>query len=154
MAGYDPRGGSRIVHSGTFNANPVTAAAGLAALEAYDEAAVEHVNDLGASLATRARAVIDDHQLPIRINQEGSLFNLYLTDEPVETRRDATRSDSELQHRIYMEMLDEGVRIVPKLMGCLSTPMTESDIDTFVDAFDHALERTAPEIEARMAGHD
>jgi hypothetical protein len=37
MAPYDPRGGSEIVHSGTFNANPVTAAAGLATLEEFDE---------------------------------------------------------------------------------------------------------------------
>ena len=149
MAGYDPRGGSSIVHSGTFNANPVTAAAGLAALEAYDQAAVSRINELGARLEENTEAVIDDHDLPIQVQRVGSLFNIYLTAEPVEDYRDAIRTDEELQRRIHMELLDEGMRVAPKLMGAISTPMAESEIDEFVDSFDATLDRVRPAFEVR-----
>lgn len=149
MAGYDPRGGADITHSGTFNANPVTAAAGLAALEAYDEAAVDHVNDLAADLADRAREIRDDHGIELRVNQYASLFNFYLTPSTVHNYRDTTRAADDLTTELYFALLSEGVRLAPKLMGCTSTAMDETHIEEFADGLDTALERIRPELEAR-----
>lgn len=148
MAPYDPRGGSDVVHSGTFNANPVTAAAGLATLENFDESEVERLNELGEDLARASRDVIDDRGMNLQFNRVGSLFNLYLTPRPVETFRDEGGSE-ELEHRLFHELLSEGVRVAPKLMGCLSTPMGESEVDRFVEALDTALGRVRPAFETR-----
>lgn len=149
MEGFDPRGGSRITHSGTFNANPVTATAGLTALEAYDEAEVERINDLGKTLAEMIRSAGDNHGISLQVNQFGSLFKVYLANDPVENYRDSLQSASDLEKELYFELLSEGIRLAPKLMGALSTPMTEDEINECADAFDTALERLRPQIEAR-----
>lgn len=149
LSGYNPQGGSDIVHSGTFNANPVTAAAGLAALEAYDEAAVEQVNKLGAELAQRSRKVIADNGLSLQVNQMGSLYNMYLSDTPVRSYRDKLASSKELKHLVHLGLLNEGIRIAPKLMGAISTSMNQSEVDQFVNVLDSVLNRLKPEFETR-----
>lgn len=149
MEPYDPRGGSSIVHSGTFNANPVTAAAGLAALRRFDAAAVDRLDALGERLASEARECAAERGVDLRVNRAGSLFNVYLSDEPVEQYRDEPGDVEELRHMLFLELLDEGVRLAPKLMGCLSTPMTGAEVETFVSAFGAALDRLRPEFEAR-----
>lgn len=149
MAGYDPRGGADVYHSGTFNANPVTAAAGTAALEAYDPDAVARLNDLSSSLVERSREVAADRGYDLCLNHRGSLFNIYLTNGPVEDYRDVAAAHDGLTEELYFELHTRGVRLAPKLMGCLSTPMGESDVDTFVEAFDASLAALKPTVERR-----
>lgn len=148
MAPFDPRGGADIVHSGTFNANPVTAAAGLAALENFDENEVERLNQLGAYLADSSRDVIEGRGLNIQVNRVGSLFKLYLTPDPVRTFRDKGGHE-ELERQLFHELLGEGVRLSSGLMGCLSTPMDEAAVDQFTEALDTALGRLSPAFETR-----
>lgn len=148
MAPYDPRGGSDIVHSGTFNANPVTASAGLATLEAYDSEAVTRLNDLAGTLVTGVRDVTIDRGLDLQINQSGSLFNVYLSPTPIEDYRGKSEPEA-LVHELFLTLLNDGIRLAPKLMGCLSTPMGEAAVNRFIEAFDDALGMLKPEFEAR-----
>jgi glutamate-1-semialdehyde 2,1-aminomutase len=149
MAPYDPRGGSSIVHSGTFNANPVTAAAGLAALRRFDADAVDRLDALGEQLVRGVRESAAERGVDLQVNRAKSLFNVYLSDGPVGSYRDEPGDVAELRHMLFLELLDEGVRLAPKLMGSLSTPMTETEVGTFVSAFGAALDRLKPEFEAR-----
>ena len=149
MEVYDPRGGSDVVHSGTFNANPVTAAAGIAALEAYTPEEIDRLNGLCEILVSRSRELVDDHGLEVQINQYGSLFNVYLTDEAVRDYRTAHGAHDGLTNELYLELLTEGVRLAPKLMGSLSTPMDEDDVETFLETFDTALGRLRPKFERK-----
>lgn len=148
MTGFDPRVGA-IPHGGTFNGNPVTATAGLAALERYTPGEVERLNDLASSLADRCESVADDHGVAVAVNTAGSLFNIYLSDAPVCNYRDAAKSPGELERQLYFALLDRGVRVVPKLFGSLSTPMDETHVETFVTAFDEALGELYEEFEMR-----
>jgi glutamate-1-semialdehyde 2,1-aminomutase len=148
MSGFDPRGGPEIVHSGTFNANPVTAAAGLAAMEAYTAEEAGRINDLAADIVARSRETFDDHGIAAEITHYGSLFNVYLTDGPVEDYRTAHASHHGLEERLYFELLEEGIRTAPKLMGCTSTAMDEAEADAFVEGLDAALGRLRPAVEA------
>ena len=147
MSLYDPRGGSDVVHSGTFNANPVTATAGYTALQKYDADAIERLNDLGAELAEDLRARADEVGISLQINQVGSLFNVYLSPDPVRSVREKPDGVDALQHRLFLELLDEGVRLAPKLMGSLSTPMDETERTEVADAFETVLRRLRPEFE-------
>lgn len=148
MEPYDPRGGSAIVHSGTFNANPVTAAAGLAALEAFDADEVARLNDLAERLASGTRDVVADRGIQVQVNQAGSLFNIYLTPTPVTDYRGKSEPAS-LVHELFVALLNQGVRLAPKLMGCLSTPMGQPAVTRFVETFDDVLATMEPEIRAR-----
>ena len=148
MSPYDPRGGSDIVHSGTFNANPVTAAAGLTALREFDADAVSRLNGLGEDLAENLRAAADRVGVALRVNRAGSLFNVYLSADPVRSDRETPPLD-DVRHDLFLELLDEGVRLSPKLMGSLSTPMGRAEIARVGDAFEAALERLRPTLEVR-----
>jgi glutamate-1-semialdehyde 2,1-aminomutase len=148
MDPYDPRGGADIVHSGTFNANPVTAAAGLRTLEKFDRSAIGQINSLTKSLVKEARDVVDDHEIGIQITHSGSLFNIYFSDDPVKSYREAARSPKALERMLFLTLLNEGIRLAPKLMGSLSTPIDEDECEEFVDAFDTAIERLRPTLEA------
>ena len=50
MGVLDPRRAGNVPHAGTFSANPVTCAAGLAALDLLDQAAIDRINALGDRL--------------------------------------------------------------------------------------------------------
>jgi glutamate-1-semialdehyde 2,1-aminomutase len=70
MAVMDPRLGGAMPHAGTFSANPVTMAAGLAALDLLDETATRRLNALGEDLRARVAA------LGYAVAGRGSLFRL------------------------------------------------------------------------------
>ena len=134
MSLFDPTSHGEVAHSGTFNANPVTMRAGLAAMEGFDPDAVARVNGLTESLVERVRAVFRDHDIDARVTRSGSLFNLYFTDRPVTDYRSKVSSSSTKEQRLFHLLLNEGVRMAPGLMGAVSTPMTEAEVDGFVDA--------------------
>ena len=62
MAFYDPRkGGARISQGGTFNANPVTMAAGVATLNALTPEAYTRLEALAQRLAGGISRLLDQH---------------------------------------------------------------------------------------------
>jgi glutamate-1-semialdehyde 2,1-aminomutase len=65
MSMFDPRDGV-LAHSGTFNNNVVTMAAGCTGIDLYNEAEVKRLNALGDSLRTGLQAIL----LRYQINQE------------------------------------------------------------------------------------
>lgn len=134
MSLFDPTSHGEVAHSGTFNANPVTMRAGLAAMEGFDHDAVARVNGLTDSLVERVRAVFQDHDVDARVTHSGSLFNLYFTDRAVTDYRSKASSSSTKEQRLFHLLLSEGIRMAPGLMGAISTPMTEAEVDRFVDA--------------------
>ena len=116
MALFDPRRDDRIGHGGTFNANPLTMAAGLATLaeltpdrfDALEALAGELEAGVNARTAATAAVV-------------GSLFRIELPDR------------SHLPD-LHLGLLANGILMTPRGMGCLSTPMTSAEIGAFVDA--------------------
>src|SRR5204863_7713672 len=56
---FDPRNGKpKLGHGGTFNANPMTMAAGAAAMRLFDEPAFDRLSVLGERLRSGLREVI------------------------------------------------------------------------------------------------
>src|SRR5215467_9490418 len=78
MSVFDPRdGGPRAPHGGTFNANPVTMAAGLAAMRLLDRRAFERLDDLGAKLRGGLADCFKRAGVPSAVTGMGSLFRLH-----------------------------------------------------------------------------
>src|SRR5207302_7285007 len=60
MSVFDPRSGKPAVpHGGTFNANPVTMAAGLAAMRLLDEKAFDRLDEVGGKLRSGMAACFE-----------------------------------------------------------------------------------------------
>ncbi|MFB6222040.1 MAG: aspartate aminotransferase family protein [Halolamina sp.] len=139
MALFHPEDGS-IKHSGTFSANPATMAGGIETLAAFDADVIAHINDLGGTLRERLRATAADvnPDVPVTVTGKGSLFQIHLAEGPI-THAEAAAEKSAASKRLFMAMRNEGIFMAPRGMGNLSTPMTETELDRFVDAFEAAL---------------
>ena len=142
MAVFDPRDGKPAVpHGGTFNANPVTMAAGLAAMRLMDEAAYARLDEMGETLRSGLRACLERAGVPGAVTGMGSLFRIHPSDRVLVDYRSAVADDAEKQRldRLHRALLDHGVLISPTGLGCLSTAVTEAEIEYFLEIVNHCV---------------
>ncbi len=143
MAVFDAEGKRAMVpQGGTFSANPLSMVAGLAAMQALDEAAFAHLEHLGDSLRKRLTDRIAQRQAPFCITGAASLFRIHAKVGPP---RDFRESFSTPEEAVVLDDLTrlfaaEGIILPKAAAACLSTPMTEGEIDLIVGVFDRFLE--------------
>ena len=118
MARFDPRRDDRIGHGGTFNANPLTMAAGLATLAEMTPDCYDALELLAADLQTKLEGVLSETGTAGSVTRAGSLFHLHVDD----------------QGSLHLALLNNGILSTQRGMGCLSVPMTSAEIDAYVDA--------------------
>lgn len=146
MAVFDPSRGSVLApHGGTFNANPVTMAAGRVAMEKLPREEFARLDRLGEQLRESLAEVMDGERVAGQVTGAGSLFNIHLHDRPLRDYRSAVESSAERARRgaLHRALVSNGVVMSPTLFGCISTPMGEAEVHTFVDAFGRALRESA-----------
>ncbi|MBI2161137.1 MAG: aspartate aminotransferase family protein [Candidatus Rokubacteria bacterium] len=132
---YDPRrGGARISHGGTFNANPVTMAAGVATLNALTPEAYARLDALGDRLRGGVARLLAATRRKGQVSGAGSLFWLHWTTEPLTDYRSARPKDAEAPMRVFLGLLNEGILLTQRGLGACSLAMTDTDVDRFVNA--------------------
>jgi glutamate-1-semialdehyde 2,1-aminomutase len=140
MEVFDPgTRGPRIASGGTFSGNPVTMAAGLAAMQAMTPEAFARLDALGARLRARLDEVFRASGVPGQARGEGSLFRLLLSDRPLRSYRDLDPGAGSRAYRLFEALLDEGVLVGANGLGCLSTPMGEGEVDALAEVVARAL---------------
>ncbi len=139
---YDPRrGGARISHGGTFNANPVTMAAGVATLGALTPEAYERLDALGERLRGGVMRLLAATRRKGQVSGAGSLFWLHWTAEPLVDYRSTRPKDAEAPMRVFLGLLNEGVLLTQRGLGACSLAMTDMDVDRLVNALARVLAR-------------
>lgn len=139
---YDPRGGQpRISQGGTFNANPLTMAAGLATLEALTPEAYARLDALGERLRSGVTRLLAATRRKGQVTGAGSLFWLHWTASPLTDYRSTRPRDPNLGAQIFMGLLNEGIVLTPRGLGACSLAMTDDDIDRFINALARVLAR-------------
>jgi glutamate-1-semialdehyde 2,1-aminomutase len=138
MALFDPAS-ARLHHSGTFNANPATLAAGIAALDSLTEEAIAHINQLGERLRSRLREVIGTAGIDAQLTGIGSLLGIHFTRGPIRNYRDVLDAPRNLLSILHLLLLNRGIMTAPRGLFCTSTVMSGTDIDQFVDAFEDSI---------------
>ena len=142
MALFDPSHGPPVIpHPGSYNANPVSLAAGLATMELLSRDAVARLNATGDRLRAGLTGVFAEAGIPVSVTGLGSLFGMHLTEGPVRTIRDAARADAALRHRIFLGLYVEGILLDPRGVGTLSTAIGEPEIEEFLAALRAVLSR-------------
>lgn len=129
----------KVLLSGTFHAHPVTLAAGVATLETLTEEAIDDLNAQGDSIASWFRDASKQLQHPVQMTRAGSIFNFHFNGSRIPDYRSARMSDSTATRWLHLALLNEGILIGPRGIGCLSTPVTESHLETFRVAVDNAF---------------
>jgi glutamate-1-semialdehyde 2,1-aminomutase len=144
MAVFDPRGGKPAVpHGGTFNANPVTMAAGLAAMRLMDVANFRRLEEMGDKLREGIAGCFKDAGVPGSVTGLGSLFRIHPTARAMVDYRSTWAEPEEAQRlaRIVRYLLDHGVLISPTGLGCVSTVMGDAELETFLEVFFRAVKQ-------------
>jgi glutamate-1-semialdehyde 2,1-aminomutase len=142
---YDPRE-KKMYHSGTFNGNAISLAAGVATILAYDQTQVNYVNELGTMFKQKLKHVTKKIGVHVEINGIGSLYNTVFTNKAVVNYRDMAQSHEGLNQLLFMTLLTKGVFIATRGMFCMSTAMKESDIDYAIAKIEESLKEMMPVI--------
>ncbi len=144
MALLDPTmGPPKVVSGGTYSANPLTMAAGLAAMEQLTPEVYARLDALGERLRTGANAVFAERGEAAQLTGDGSLFRIVMTSTPIVDYRAAREGAAQLERlgQLHLNLLDEGFIVSSSGLGCLSTPMGEAEVDCFVDGLRRAVSR-------------
>ena len=146
MSVFDHRPGEKIHHGGTYNGNPVTMAAGYETMRLMTENEYGRLAELGEVLRGNLSEMLKQRSVPHQVTGRGSMFCLLLSDCcPVDFREliECRNTGPDLSG-LDREMLSRGVLLGSRgLFGVLSTPMTEVELDQFVDALDQSLKALA-----------
>ena len=138
---YDPRDGKgRINHGGTFNANPLTMAGGIATLEQLTPEAYARLDALGDRLRDGVRRLLRKKGYAGQITGVGSLFWLHHTKKKLGDYRSARPEDPKAPARAFLALVNEGVLLSQRGLGACSLAMTDADVDRFVETLGRVLE--------------
>src|SRR5258706_9269410 len=144
MALLDPRREPNLPQGGTYNGNPLGMAAGVAALKELTPDVYTDLNRKGARVKDQLTEVFASHAMAAQVNSAGSLLAIHFTDVPVVDYRTKATSNQTITRDFFLALVNHGVLMAPRAMGALSTPMSEQDIQEFVDAVDAALTELKP----------
>ena len=148
LAVTDPAEG-RLPLSGTFNANPVTMAAGAAAVRELTGDRIAAIDQWCGRLADGLTKVAADHGVPFSCRRAGSLLNVFLSPEPPATL--AERTDGGRMAAFHLACLASGLFFAPRGLLATSTVLSDDLVD---DAVERAARAFAAVAAARGVGGD
>lgn len=141
-------GKEKISHQGTFNANPVSAAAGIATLQILkDTDACERANAFGATLRAKMNEVLEEEHVKWAVHGSYSGMHIYTNpegDDIVPSKFDAVpfvpRMINKPRHdgmpvKVRMGLLVNGVDVNTGPSGTISALHGEEEMALTVDAF-------------------
>ncbi len=123
---------------GTFNGNPLSVAAGLAALtKVLTKDAYDHLGKLGTMLAEGCSRAIADSDLPAHTVDLGAKGCVSYRKEPLTNYHDFLETVPELYYASYPWMVNRGIFMTPgdEEQWTVSVQHTEDDVQMYIDAF-------------------
>jgi glutamate-1-semialdehyde 2,1-aminomutase len=149
MEVFDPRSPRHLHHSGTFNGNLMTMAAGCVTLDLLTRSEIDRINALGERLAEGLRRSLAERpDLHGVVNDCGSLVHVnFGTEGEVRTFSDL-RLESPVAAAFHLAALEEGVYFAPRGFMNTSTAMDEQTVDEALEACSRALDRCYPKPDA------
>jgi len=134
--------GGKVFNAGTFNAHPVTVAAGLATIKVLEEGeAYAKARDAARRIAEALEDQASRRGVKHWVNRVESMLQIFFAEGPVEKPEDARRSDRRLYEALHRELLRRGVFIPPSQYEVIFTSAVhgeealEHTINTVEEAF-------------------
>ena len=152
MAPFAPSHPQTIPHNGTFNANNITMAAGLATMKEFGAEQVARINQLGQRLRKGLNAAFQESGIRIRAVGTGSIIRIHWSDGKIRTARDAVAAQEkalDFPRLLHLEMMNRGIFSAPRCQYAISTPMTEKEIDTAVAVMGQSISVVKSYVEER-----
>jgi len=109
-------------HGGTFTANPITMAAGLATLKILEDGrSIAEINKAGDKIRKEIANIFEPNNINAQVTGAGSLFGVHFTNKPVRNVSDAYNADRKKLVDYHLHLIAKGVFFLPTHMGALST---------------------------------
>ncbi|MFC7502349.1 glutamate-1-semialdehyde 2,1-aminomutase [Nocardioides sp. GCM10030258] len=143
MAHLAPEG--PVYQAGTLSGNPIATAAGLATLTAADDAVYARLDVVADALRAGAAEAFTAAGVPHVIQSTGSMFSVFLTEEPVTNYAEAQRTDVAAYGAFFHAMLDRGVHLPPSAYEAWFVSSSHDDraVQHVLDALPAAAEAAA-----------
>lgn len=133
-----------VYQAGTLSGNPVAMAAGLTMLKYLNNHpdVYQKINESTSRIVSGIKRNLSDLNLKYTINQQGSMFTLFFTEEEVYDFESAKKSDTAKFGKFFRLMLEEGVYLAPSQFEALfvSNAIEDKEIDKIVQASKKALQ--------------
>ncbi len=120
MENLTPSG--KVFNAGTFNAHPVTMAAGLATIEVLETGEPYRVaGEAARRLAEAYEELASRNGLDYVVHRVESMFQIFLGVREVWSPEDAAKADKRLYTRLHEELLKRGVFVTPSQLEAVFT---------------------------------
>lgn len=133
----------KVYQAGTFSGNPISVAAGLATLRVLRDRKnfYSEMQRKCEKLVKALEGVTEDLGLKVQVNHVASMFQIFLTKEPVFDYASAKKSDSKKFMIMHRKLLDGGVFVPPsQFETCfLSVAHSDGDLKLTVEAYRKAF---------------
>jgi glutamate-1-semialdehyde 2,1-aminomutase len=127
-----------IFCGGTFNGNPLTMAAGVAAVtEMRDtrDTLYPYINGQTNRLATAVNTFCEQEGFGAHLFNAGSMLHMRFEGHPVKSSFDFSNDARFAEREFYLQLLGHGVFIPGVHLAFISGAHTEQNVDTIIDAF-------------------
>lgn len=134
-----------VYQAGTLSGNPLATAAGLATLRGATDAVYAAVDRASGIVAKAASEALSREGVPHRLQNAGSLFSIFFTDEAVGDFAAAQRQNSKAYAAFFHAALDHGVYLPPSAyeVWFLSAAHDDAALDRVLAALPHAARAAA-----------
>lgn len=140
MENFAPLG--RVYQAGTFNGNPLSMAAGYAAISQLEHGRVyKKINKLGERMRRGLEEISGALKINIKVYGAGSMFQMYFTDKDVIDYQTALAADAKLFLKFQRAMLEKGVFFPPSQYECnfISYAHGANEIDATLERAEEIL---------------
>jgi glutamate-1-semialdehyde 2,1-aminomutase len=144
---FNPMNPSFLVHSGTFNGNPVTMAAGVAGMSLLTQSEIHRINKLGEKLRAQFDNALEENGIIAQVTGTGSLSQIHFTTAEVKDWRSAATGRVDLRSMAQLLLMDRGIFTAGRFMFNVSTPMSEKEVNQAGSALRETLRELKPYIE-------
>ena len=130
--------------SGTYNAFPLSLAAGLATLRQLSSEVFEKIDGTASSLAKGFMKIAGDLGINVRTPRAGSIFQFHFTKKDIVDAKAVRLADAEMRRRLDLALLNGGVYLSPGHFCCTSSATTNADVKETINSIEKALDQVRP----------
>jgi glutamate-1-semialdehyde 2,1-aminomutase len=128
-----------VYQNGTLQGHPLGCAAGLAVLDVLEQPGVyDRVFAMADKLRAGMQEVADRNSMGLTVFGEGPMWHMLFADKPPVNYADIIRTDLKRQAALEVEMLRQGIFVMPNNRRFISITHTDDDLEQTFAAFDRA----------------
>ena len=104
----------KMYQAGTLSGNPVAISAGLKTLQILDNKKIyQDIDSNTKKLVTEIRNLLNQQNIPNTINQVGSMFTLFFTENKVDDWETASQTNQKIFTQFFHAMISKNIYIPP-----------------------------------------